>query len=203
MKILPRDALLLVDDAHGAGVIGETGRGTLEFTRAARERIVQTITLSKALGVYGGAILCSRAMRRHIAGRSQLFAGSTPLPLPLVHAALAALRVLRTDHHLRRRLSANADYVKAALRLAGIEVPDAPGPIVAIHPQSPRQAQTLRRALLAAGILACLTRYPGGPAKGYYRFVISSEHTREQLNALIAVLCRVLGNPVDRDGRGG
>ena len=57
LKILPRDGLLLVDDAHGAGVLGKTGKGTPEFEKVSRRQIIQCITLSKAFGVYGGAVL--------------------------------------------------------------------------------------------------------------------------------------------------
>ena len=57
LQVLPKDALILVDDAHGAGVIGRTGKGSLEHAKVSRQRIIQTITLSKAFGAFGGAIL--------------------------------------------------------------------------------------------------------------------------------------------------
>ena len=57
LKVLPKDAAILVDDAHGAGILGAHGRGSLEHTEANRRRVIQTITLSKAVGAYGGAIL--------------------------------------------------------------------------------------------------------------------------------------------------
>ena len=91
LKILPRDALILVDDAHGAGILGDTGKGAVEWAGVSRQRIIQTITLSKALGTYGGAILGTRALRERIVTRSRLFVGNTPLPLPLANAALRAL----------------------------------------------------------------------------------------------------------------
>ncbi|MGI8965959.1 MAG: aminotransferase class I/II-fold pyridoxal phosphate-dependent enzyme, partial [Limisphaerales bacterium] len=82
LKILPRDAMILVDDAHGAGTLGANGRGSIELERVNRNQIVQTITLSKAFGVYGGAILGARDLREKIFAKSHLFVGSTPLPLP-------------------------------------------------------------------------------------------------------------------------
>jgi 7-keto-8-aminopelargonate synthetase-like enzyme len=151
-------------------------------------RLIQTITFSKAFGVYGGAILGSRAVQRKIIARSRLFSGNTPLPLPLAAAALTSLNVLRSDARRRRRLVVNASYVKAALREAGLIINDGPGPIVSIVSRNRQAAAGLKKRLLAAGIHPPFINYPGGPAEGYFRFAISSEHTAEQLAALAAVL---------------
>src|SRR5439155_17340644 len=80
LTILPKDALILVDDAHGAGVLGKSGQGALEHAGVSRRRIIQTITLSKAFGIYGGAILGTARLREKIFCRSRMFIGSTPLP---------------------------------------------------------------------------------------------------------------------------
>mgnify|MGYP000411519777 CR=1 FL=1 len=82
LNLLPRDGLIIVDDAHGAGTVGKTGRGSVEATAVNRSRIVQNITLSKAFGIYGGAVLCTKELRQKLT-QSRLFIGSTPLPLPL------------------------------------------------------------------------------------------------------------------------
>lgn len=188
LKVLPRDALMLVDDAHGAGVLGRTGKGTVEHAGVSRRRIIQTVTLSKAFGAYGGAILGAARLRQRILDRSRMFAGSTPLPLPMASAALAGVRILRKDRRLRRRLIENAAYVKAGLRRGGLALADTPGPIVPLFPQRASEAARLQRALLGAGIYPPFVKYPGGPASGYFRFVISSEHTRAQLDRLLGVL---------------
>ena len=188
LQALPASALLLVDDAHGAGVLGKTGRGTLEHCRVPRTRIIQTATLSKSFGAGGGVILASLALRRQIMGKSRLFIGSTPAPLPILAGALAASRLLRRRKSFLTQLHNNATRVKTALRNAGFPVPETPGPIIPIHPRSPSEATHLNRALLQAGILPPFIKYPGGPASGYFRFVISSEHTRPQLDTLLHVL---------------
>jgi 7-keto-8-aminopelargonate synthetase-like enzyme len=184
---------ILLDDAHGAGVIGQTGRGTPEFEEVPRkdqERIIQTVTLSKAFGVYGGAILCSRALRGRMIAGSAMFAGSTPMPLPLVNAALRAIHVLKKDRSLRRRLNHNVAYVKTALRAAGLPVPRTPAPVIAVIPENPAQAAAIRRSLVASRIFPSLIKYPGGPAAGYFRFAISSDHTKRQLDDLLAAASR-------------
>ncbi len=187
LKLLPRDALVLLDDAHGAGTLGRSGRGTIEVTRVSRARVVQCVTLSKAFGVYGGAVICSQAVRAKLLS-SRMLIGSTPLPLPLAHAASSAIRILKRDKGLRQRLNQNSDYVKESLRAAGVELPDAPGPIVPLHTEDVWEIERLKRTLLAAGILPPFVSYLGGGKPGYFRFVISSEHTRPQLEKLVGLV---------------
>src|SRR6185503_678360 len=120
--------------------------------------------------------------------RSPLFIGNTPLPLPLAAGALASLRIVGAHARLRRQLAFNTAYVKATLRQAGMPINDGPGPIVPLTTQNPMNAEKLRRALFRAGIHPPYINYRGGPADGYFRFSISSEHTAEQLDALVKVL---------------
>jgi 7-keto-8-aminopelargonate synthetase-like enzyme len=189
-ELLPKDAWMLVDDAHGAGVLGRTGRGTLEEGGVKRTRIIQTVTLSKAFGAFGGAILGTRSLRQAILDRSRMFVGGTPLPLPLANAALQSVAILAAGGALRKRMAANSAFVKGGLRKAGFTLPEAPGPIVPVFPTNPRNSARLKRALLEAGIFPPFIKYPGGPPSGYFRFLISSEHSRAQLQALLAVLIR-------------
>jgi 8-amino-7-oxononanoate synthase len=190
LAALPKDALLLVDDAHGAGVLGQTGQGALEHAGVDRRRIIQTITLSKAFGTYGGAILASRELRQRVLDRSRMFVGNTPLPLPIAAAAIESVRLLQTDKSLRQRLLRNAAQLKSALRQASFaaEGLSFPGPIVSFVPASAKHAGALKRAFLRAGIFPPLTRYPGAPASGHFRFVVSSEHTQGQINRLLSVV---------------
>ena len=188
LQVLPKDALILVDDAHGAGVLGRTGKGAVEYAGVSRRRVIQTVTLSKAFGAYGGAILGTTRLRQQILDRSRMFVGSTPLPLPLANAALESVRILKADNGLRQRLAQNAAYVKTALREAGLPLAETPGPIVPLPPRRPSEAARLNHALLAAGIYPPFIKYPGDPASGCLRFVISSEHSRRQLAALVKTL---------------
>ena len=136
------------------------------------------------------AILGSRDVRDKIVTRSRIFAGNTPLPLPLAAAAREALSIVRTDRQLRRRLVFNTAHVKAALREANLPVNDGPGPIIPITPRDSRQVNALKKHLRTAGIHPPYINYLGGPADGYFRIVISSEHTAAQLDALVGALIR-------------
>jgi 8-amino-7-oxononanoate synthase len=187
-RIFPSVGWMVVDDAHAAGVLGATGKGTAEYCGASSRRLVQTVTLSKAFGVYGGAILCGRALRQAIVRRSSMFAGSTPLPLPLANAALQAIETLRSDQGLRCRLQDNVNYVKTALRARGLVLPQTPAPVIALVPRSAAQAASIRRRLLARAVYPSFINYPGGPGGGYFRFAISSEHSRAQLDDLLTGL---------------
>ena len=188
LKILPSTGMILVDDAHGAGVLGATGKGSLEHAAVPRSRIIQCATLSKALGAYGGVVFGPRALREKILARSRLFAGSTPLPLPLAGAALAALSILKREPIRRKRLFRNADNLRHQLRRLGWDVAETPGPIVRLPFMGATAAGNLKNRLLAAGIYPPFVKYGKASAAGYFRFVISSEHTGRQLDKLAAVL---------------
>jgi 7-keto-8-aminopelargonate synthetase-like enzyme len=188
LAALPVDAAVLVDDAHGAGVLGANGRGTLELTGVNRSRVIQTVTLSKAFGIYGGAVLSSSLIKRRILSRSYLYIGSTPLPLPLVNAALQSLAILTADKSLRLRLVRQTGYVRSVLSAAGVIVPETPGPIIGFAPKTLKAVRLLKDALLRTAIYPPFIHYPGGLSSGYFRFVISSEHSREQLDNLATVL---------------
>ena len=206
LKILPRNGLMLVDDAHGAGVLGNTGKGTPEYEGVGNflsggrgaaappppgrgSQIIHCITLSKAFGVYGGVVLGSHALRETILKRSRAFISSTPLPPPLAKAALQAVKIMSRDgKRLRRGLNQNAALVKTELRAVGWEIPETPGPIVPLHARTESEGRALKKRLLAAGIYPPFVKYPGGDVNGYFRFVISSGHSRSQLDKLIAAL---------------
>lgn len=188
LAALPQRGMLLVDDAHGAGTLGRTGRGTPEVCGVRDPRLVQTISLSKAFGVYGGAVLGAAEVIEAIQKRSRIFIGNTPPPLPLVNAALRSLQILRRDRSLRRRLHTNISRLKTRLRVAGLETPDNLSPLVAVVPRTARHAARTARTLRSAGIYPPLIHYSGGLPHGYFRFAISSEHTPPQLDTLAEVL---------------
>jgi 8-amino-7-oxononanoate synthase len=187
LKLLPRDGMILVDDAHGVGLLGANGRGTIELENAGRERVVQCGVLSKAFGVFGGIVLASDAVREKILARSRSFVGATPLPPPLAGAAVAAVKILSSDKSRRKRLHANTLWLRNALQKTGWKISETPGPIVRLPDLAPAEEARLKKVLLAAGIYPPYLKY-GAAAKGYFRFIISSEHTPAQLNKLAGAL---------------
>ena len=187
LKILPRSGIMLVDDAHGVGVVGATGKGALEHEGVSRERVIQCGTLSKAFGAFGGVVLSSCALREKILVRSRSFVGTTPLPPPLAGAALASLKILHRDTARREKLFANLSWLRKKLRAAGWEIFETPGPVVRLPDLSDVEVERLKKSLLAAGIYPPFVKY-GAAARGTFRFVVSSGHTRAQLQNLATVL---------------
>ena len=187
LRILPGDGLILLDDAHGAGVLGKSGKGTIEHAGLGRRQIIQTIALSKAFGVYGGAVLCSDELRETIQAQSRLFRGNTPLPPPLAHAALKAVAILASAKDLRRRLLQNIACAKTALRNMGFPIADTPCPILPLIPSDLGKVPHMKRQFIASGIFPSFIKYPGGPTGGYFRFALSSEHTGAQIESLLKV----------------
>lgn len=183
-----RQAWMLVDDCHGVGTVGQSGRGSPELTGVTRERLIQTGTLSKAFGAYGGIILATGGMIDRFTAHSRSFAGSTPPPLPLAAAALESLKLLQSRPALRRRLATNVEFLKSALLAAGRLEQMSAGPICLVVPRDAGDRLRLHRRLLRHGVFPSFLNYPCLPLGGAFRFGISSEHTRAQLTALTAAL---------------
>jgi len=182
-KVLGPKALLWIDDSHAAGILGKNGRGTVETAGLSRTNLVQTITFSKAFGVYGGAVLGRKSLVDSILARSTIVVGNTPLPLPLTSAIIVSLRC--ATRPLRKKLEEN---VRQLFRCAGLREPEVASPIVAKAPSSGSQALSFRKALLKAGIYPGFIQYPGGPADGYFRFALSSAHDRSEIERLGCLL---------------
>ena len=188
---LPRGSVIWIDDAHGAGVLGEQLRGTPEHAapNGLRGReFVQSTTLSKAFGSYGGAILGPQWLRKSLLNGNRVFTGSSSLPAGFATAAREALRLLRDRPGLVKRLRSNAAFVKKRLEQHGLPVDSSTFPVVSLDCPQAKQAASLRRRLLANGIYPSCIRYPSEKQGAFYRFAISSENTRPQLVQLVEAL---------------
>lgn len=182
-RALPRNAIMLVDDCHGVGVLGERGAGSLEHWGLNRQQIIQTVTFSKAFGVAGGAILGAAKLRRDILERSGAFSGCTPLAPALVKGIDASVRLLDRGAARLRRLRENLRRVRA-----GLNFEDGEFPVLAVEGRGKTKMKSLSAALVLNGIHPPLIHYHGGASNGFFRFAISSEHSREQLDNLVRVL---------------
>jgi 8-amino-7-oxononanoate synthase len=197
LAVLPETASILVDDAHGAGILGRHGRGSCEAIRISPERMIQTISLSKAFGTSGGAVLASAAMRKKMLERSRLLQGNTPLPLPLASAARCSVTILRDNVALRIKLQKNIQSLRRQLRTLASSEP--PAPIFAFQPRTVRAGQRLKEKLLAAGIHPPEIAY--GTIHPYFRFALSSEHLPGQIAALAQLLRSSKKQAVPESGR--
>jgi 8-amino-7-oxononanoate synthase len=152
------DAWLLVDDAHGLGVLGE-GRGTVHALGGGIEVPLQMGTLSKALGSYGGYLCASRPVADLLKTRARTFVFTTGLPPASAAAAIQALEIIEADPELAARPLANA---RLFTELAGL--PPAQTPIVPVVIGAEDAAMAAAQRLEAAGLLVVAIRPPTVPA---------------------------------------
>ena len=185
---IPKLWWLLVDDAHGAGTIGPTGRGSLAHHRVSFQRTIQTVTLSKAFGAGGGAINGTAQLIQRIRTQSRAFIGSTPPPLAMAAAALESVRLLRANPDYIARLNSNSATVRSAARQAGWCPRPETGQIIAWQPTTVGARDKLGKAFRSAKVHMPWIQYPGGAEAGYLRLAVSSAHPRESLEAVCGVI---------------
>lgn len=186
LQLLPRTALLVVDDSHALGFLGEGGRGSLSGAGMKDSRIVTTGSLAKALGSSGGFVAGSAGTVERVRRRAEAFAGTTPIPPAVAAGATAALRVLEREPVRVRRLRAHAAHLTRIGEALGQEHPQVSVPVLALPLPDEERGRALERALDEAGMFVPWTQYGGGP--GALRISVNSEHRSEELDRLQAVL---------------
>ena len=176
------NAWLLIDDAHGAGVFGSQGRGTLEHFGIAAGEILQMGTLSKALGSLGGYLAGPRVVIETLRNKARSFIYTTALPPASAAAALEALRVIEEEPVWRTRLWANVKEWVSGLSELGCELISTVSPIVPIRIGSNEAATALAQALFEQGIYAPAIRPPTVPAgSSRIRTSVTALHTQADL----------------------
>jgi len=157
-------AALVVDDAHGFGVLGPGGRGAVADAGLIGEPdVVTTVTLSKSLGAQGGAVLGPRRVIKHLVNSARSFIFDTGLSPSSTAAALAALHILKDEPTLPERVRSVALTLSARLRDAGLRVTDPDAAVVSVLAPSPEQALAWADACRAAGVWVGCFRPPSVP----------------------------------------
>ncbi len=179
------DAILMVDDAHGTGVVGEHGRGTVRHFGFGQEEVpVQMGTLSKSLAAQGGFITGSDTLIQYLRNRARSFVYSTaPAPAAMA-AARMALTLSEEATEERQRVSQHIRMLHGRLREAGLDVlPDDPKTaIIGIRAGNPEKAQEYSRKLEEAGLLVPAIRPPTVPrGESRLRLTVMSSHTDAQV----------------------
>lgn len=183
------NACLIVDDAHGVGVIGETGRGSAEHFHVSGIDI-QVGTLSKALGAEGGYAAASREICDYLRNVSRPFIFSTSISAVTGMTALAALRLLeREPERFVGRLMENTRYMKEKLAEAGIPVELSDTPIIPIILSEEEKTLAYASRCIEEGILLSAIRPPTVPAgTSRIRLTVTAAHTKEELDRAVAVM---------------
>lgn len=180
----PHGALLVVDEAHSFGVLGEGGRGACHDAGIAAEAdVVRTVTLSKSLAGQGGAVLAAAEVTQTLVDTGRGFIFDTGLAPPAAGAALAALRLLRADPGLPGRARQAATRLAAAAAELGLSVTAPAAAVAAVVLGDPRDALAAQRACAAHGVRVGCFRPPSVPGgEACLRLTGRATLTEEDIN---------------------
>jgi len=185
-------AAVLVDDAHASGVLGDHGRGTIDHFGLHGRVAIQVGTLSKAVGVVGGYVAGSAALRDLLSQRARPFLFSTSSPPAVAAACIEALAVMREEGELFERLWANTARFKRELARLGFDTGVSETPITPIMVGDSEAAIRFSDQLFEAGIFATSVVYPTVSLDGArLRAIVTAAHTDEHLDQALEAFARI------------
>ncbi|HEY2039618.1 MAG TPA: glycine C-acetyltransferase [Edaphobacter sp.] len=190
-------AIMMVDDAHASGVLGRNGRGSVDHFHCTQRVDVQVGTLSKAIGALGGYVCGSRDLIDYLYHRARPFLFSTSHPPSVAATCIAAFDLLESEPERIERLWSNTRYFKEQLAAAGFDVggrstPASETPITPIIIGDGKKTMEFSRALFDAGVMATGIAFPTVPeGKARVRTIMTSEHTRQQIDQSLETLTTV------------
>ncbi len=177
------DALLMIDDAHGEGVLGSHGRGISDHFGLHGKVHIEVGTLSKAFGVVGGFVAGSRKLVEFLKQKARPFLFSSATTPADVAAVIAAVDILENDDSLVKKLWDNAKYFKEKMKDLGFDTGKSQTPITPVMLGEAKLAQEFSRRLFEEGIFAQAIGYPTVPkGKARIRVMISAAHSKEDLD---------------------
>jgi glycine C-acetyltransferase len=190
-------AIMMVDDAHASGVLGRNGRGSIDHFKMHGRVDVQVGTLSKAIGALGGYVCGSRDLIDYLYHRARPFLFSTSHPPGVAASCIAAFDILENEPERIERLWANTRYFQDELRRSGFNIggmttPATETPITPVILGEGRTTMEMSRALFDEGVMGTGIAFPTVPeGKARIRLIVTSEHTRAQLDRALETLERV------------
>jgi len=186
------EAMTYVDDAHGSGVLGESGRGTVDHFKLHGRVDFSIGTLSKAIGVVGGYVAGSRTMYEWLNHRARPVLFSTSLPPAAVGAIMEAVRMLMESTEYTDRLWDNARYFKQKLGTLGFNTGHSETPITPVIIGDEAKTMEFSRKLLENGVFVSGIVFPTVPrGTGRVRCMVTAAHTKEQLDRAVEAFKKV------------
>ena len=186
------DLMLMVDDAHGEGVMGKGGRGIVDHFHLHGKVDVEVGTLSKAFGVVGGVVAGDALVVEWLRQRGRPFLFSSAMTAADAAACLAGLDLLEESTELVDRLWENTRYFKREMQQSGFDIGQSVTPITPIMLGEAPLAQQFSRELFEAGVFAMALGFPTVPrGKARIRVMISAAHTQEDLDQGLAAFAQV------------
>lgn len=191
------NALLILDEAHGLGVMGPGGRGVTEWLED--EIDVITGTLSKSFGAIGGFAATSEILRDYLVNTSRPFIFATALPPAVCAAASEALDLAQT-REFRKKLWTNVKQLRESLKSLGVQLPEEESPILPLLIGPEKEALEISEALLNEGFLIPAVRTPAvAKGKARLRITLSAGHENSEIARLARVLARLAGSFLSRN----
>ncbi|QXP60497.1 glycine C-acetyltransferase [Olleya sp. HaHaR_3_96] len=187
------DAMIMIDECHSAGFIGETGRGTLEEKGVMGKIDIITGTLGKALGgAMGGYTTGKKEIIEVLRQRSRPYLFSNSLAPAIVGASIKVFDMLSNDNSLRDTLEENTKFFKKGMKDAGFDIIDGDSAIVPVMLYDAKLSQTMANMLLKEGIYVIGFFFPVVPRdKARIRVQLSAAHSKEHLEKAIAAFIKV------------
>ena len=177
------DAILMVDDAHGEGVLGRGGRGIVDHFDLHGKVDVEVGTMSKAFGVVGGVVAGNAKVIEWLHQRGRPFLFSSAMTVPDVAACLEAVDMLEESTELVDKLWDNAKYFKAEMKSLGFDTGKSATPITPVMLGEAKLAQDFSRALYEAGVFGMAIGFPTVPrGKARIRVMLSAAHEKDDLD---------------------
>jgi glycine C-acetyltransferase len=177
------DTILMVDDAHGEGVLGRGGRGIVDHFNLHGKVDVEVGTLSKAFGVVGGVVAGNSVVVEWLRQRGRPFLFSSAMTVPDTAACLAAVGLLEESTQLVDKLWENTRYFKEEMRSLGFDTGNSVTPITPIMLGDAPLAQQFSRELFENGVFGMAIGYPTVPqGKARIRVMISASHEKSDLD---------------------
>jgi glycine C-acetyltransferase len=187
------DAMVMIDECHAAGFIGEHGIGTLEEKGVLGRIDIITGTLGKALGgAMGGYTTAKKEIIEILRQRSRPYLFSNSLAPTIVGASIKVFDMLKNDTSLRDKLDWNTKYFKKGIKKAGFDIIDGDSAIVPVMLYDAKLSQTMANMLLEEGVYVIGFFYPVVPKeKARIRVQLSAAHSKEQLDKAIDAFIKV------------
>ncbi|MBV6713878.1 glycine C-acetyltransferase [Paenibacillus chitinolyticus] len=186
------DAIVCVDDAHASGVLGRNGKGSTDHFNLHGRVHIQIGTLSKAIGVVGGYVAGSQALKEVLIHKARPFLFSTSHPPSVAASCLEAIRVLRSSSELVERMWSHAHGFRKALIQAGFDTGASETPIIPIIIGDAAATMHFSNRLLEEGVFAQGIVFPTVAAdKGRIRLIITAAHSQDDLDFALEALKKV------------
>jgi glycine C-acetyltransferase len=183
-----RGAIMMVDDAHATGVLGDAGAGTVDHFGLRGRVDVQVGTLSKAIGVLGGFIAGPSHLIEWLQNRGRPYLFSTSAPPAVVAACMAALDVIRDEPERLERLRANTTLFKEGLQALGFDTGESETPITPVITGDEEKTQAFSSRLFEAGVFTPAIVFPTVPrGRARVRTIVTADHSEEDLREALAI----------------